>query len=127
MHAYCSCEYNTAVTIFVALLLARKHSNSNRRYYFRIQILYNLRVRAFNSTHECIKMPPLQRRRVCTELGFCHVRDCFSGAFSMLPRDGTTETQGYANGWKGFSSGTSILVSIGSLPVVSRSSLSVCY
>lgn len=126
MHAYCSCKYNTAVTIFVALLLARKHCNSNRRYYFRIQIWYNLRVRAFNSTHECIKMPPLQRRHVCRELGVC-VRDWFSGAFSMLPRDGTMETQGYANGWKGFSSGTSILVLIGFLPVVSRSSLSVCY
>ena len=59
--------------------------------------------------------------------GFFSVRDWFSGASLMLPRDGTTETQGYANGWKAFSSGTSILVLIGFLPVASRSSLSVYY
>lgn len=123
--AYCSRKCNTAVTIFGALLLARKHCNSNRRYDFRIQLWHHLNVRAFNSTHEHIKMPPLQRRHVSTELGCVLVSG--SGAFLMLPRDGTTEAQGYASGWKAFNSGTSILVLMGFLSRTSRGSLSVYY
>lgn len=37
---------------------------------------------------------------------FFEVSNWFSGAFLMLPRDGTMEIQGYANGWKVFTNGT---------------------
>lgn len=88
---------------------------------------YNLNVRAFNSTMNALKCPLCKGGVFVESKGFLSVRDWFSGAFLMLPRDGTMETQGYANGWKAFKSGSSILVLMGFLLVASRSSQSVYY